>query len=78
VLKHGAYRPAKLGPDKPCAGNKLHIFLALDRAAAPQVTARCLMRRHDARSDADENSCVENYAKRDARHIHAVGDVKSC
>jgi hypothetical protein len=59
-------------------GISLHIFLALDRAAAPQVTARCLKRRHDARCDADENSCVENYAKRDARHIHAVGDVKSC
>jgi hypothetical protein len=78
VLKHGAYSPAKLGPDELCAGNKLHIFLALDRGAAPQLTARCLMRHPDARSDADENSCVENYAERDARHIHAIGDLKSC
>jgi hypothetical protein len=36
------------------------------------------MRRHAARSDADKTSWVENYAKRDAHHIHAVGDVKSC
>jgi hypothetical protein len=34
------------------------------------------MRRHYARRDTDENSCVEDYAKRDARHIHAIGDVK--
>jgi hypothetical protein len=29
------------------ARHTLHIFLALDQDAAPQLTARCLIRRHD-------------------------------